>query len=67
MACYLYIIRSEVKKTFYTGVTEDLDQRIISHNTSPGGYTRKFRPWKLVYYHSFPSCEQARKAEAILK
>jgi putative endonuclease len=67
MSCYLYIIRSEVKETYYTGVSENIDQRLISHNTSPGGYTRKYRPWKIVYQHAFPTCDQARLAEKVIK
>ena len=67
VGCYLYILRSELKETYYTGVSENTGTRIVPHNTSLGGYTQKYRPWILVYRHKFPSREQALAAERIVK
>ena len=67
MSCYLYIMRSEIKETYYTGISESTSTRVVSHNTSPGGYTQKYRPWKLAYKKQFDTKEQARAAERIIK
>jgi len=47
---YVYILQCR-DKTFYTGVTTDLNRRLEEHNTSILGakYTRGRRPVKLVY------------------
>ena len=51
---YLYIVECS-DGTFYTGVTNNLERRILEHNTgtSEKAYTFKRRPVKLVYSNSF--------------
>ncbi len=50
MACWrLYIVKC-ADKTLYTGITNNLKQRIKAHNSGKGAkYTRGRRPVKLVY------------------
>lgn len=57
---HVYILRC-VDGTFYTGITTDLERRLVEHNSSVKGakYTRGRRPVELVY-----SCESANKSEA---
>jgi putative endonuclease len=47
---YVYILECK-DKTFYTGITTDLERRIKEHNNSLLGakYTKSRRPVKLVY------------------
>ena len=53
MAHYLYILRSQIKQTYYTGVSNNPDRRRFFHNTDSKGYTRRFRPWELsIIYDS---------------
>jgi putative endonuclease len=51
---YVYIVRCN-DNTLYTGITKDLNRRLLEHNSGPKGarYTRARRPVALVY------CEQA--------
>lgn len=65
---YLYIIKC-ADKTLYTGITTDLDRRILEHNSSSLGakYTHTRRPIKLVYVKKFKNRSSASKAEAKIK
>ncbi|MCD4762373.1 GIY-YIG nuclease family protein [bacterium] len=58
---YVYILKCK-DKTFYTGITKDLDKRVKEHNSSVLGakYTRGRRPVKLVY-----SCKRKDKSRAL--
>ena len=56
-------------KSFYCGVTTDLDRRIDEHNTKKKGakYTKSRRPVTLFFTQEFPSRSAALKAEAAFK
>ncbi|MFU8813090.1 MAG: GIY-YIG nuclease family protein [Balneolaceae bacterium] len=67
MKTTLYILQSQTKHTYYIGVTQNLEQRLQSHNTSAKGYTRNHRPWNVVYQIDFESKEKAKNAETVIK
>ena len=67
MACYLYILRSQIKETYYYGSSHDPQQRLPHHNAESKGYTRRYRPWQIVYQHEFPTRNQAEAAERVVK
>ena len=47
---YIYILFSENSGYYYTGHTDDPEKRLSQHNSDEKNtFTRKFRPWKLVY------------------
>jgi putative endonuclease len=64
---YVYILKCN-DDSYYTGVTNDLDRRIIEHNTGlvPGCYTWKRRPLELVWADCF-SPNQAIAIEKQIK
>jgi len=58
----VYVLYSDAFDKHYTGFTSRLEARIQSHNALSGkGYTRRFRPWRLIYQKEF-----AVKSEAML-
>lgn len=65
---FLYILRC-ADRTFYTGITTDLERRLEEHNASARGakYTRGRRPVKLVYSRRFRTRSAASVAEAQVK
>jgi len=68
MEYYLYILRSEVKETYYIGLSNNPERRLHFHNTDDRkAHTSRFRPWKLVYSHAFDSKENAMAAEQKVK
>ncbi len=65
---YVYVIRSvERPDQDYTGVTSNLRQRIIDHNAHKSVHTRKFAPWRLIWYSAFPDKFRALEFETYLK
>lgn len=65
---YLYILEC-ADTTLYTGITVDLERRVMEHNISKTGakYTKARRPVKLVYSKKFRNRSLASKAEIRLK
>jgi putative endonuclease len=57
---HVYILYSERIDRYYVGRTENIEKRIEDHNAGRSTYTRRGRPWRLVYQEEFE-----RKAEAI--
>lgn len=55
--------------TFYVGCTNNLDLRLIQHNTSKLGahYTKIRRPVVLKYSESFKTLSEARSRESEIK
>lgn len=51
--------------TLYTGITKDIEKRIIQHNSNHIGakYTKGRRPVKLVYFEASDSRSNALKRE----
>jgi putative endonuclease len=68
MRYFVYILEC-ADKTLYTGITNDLEKRLKSHNTSKTGakYTRSRRPVTLKYQESCATKGLALKREATLK
>ena len=66
---YIYILRC-VDGTFYTGITNNLEKRIQTHNTSDklgAKYTRMHRPVTLVYTETCNNRSEATKREHAIK
>ncbi|MDB5204206.1 MAG: endo/excinuclease domain protein [Candidatus Taylorbacteria bacterium] len=68
MNYFVYILEC-ADKTLYTGTTNDLEKRILSHNTSKTGakYTRGRRPVTLKYFEDCGTKGNALKREATIK
>jgi len=65
---YVYVLYSLKSKRLYTGSTEDLRHRLKEHNDGIGGeYTKKNRPFVLVYYEAFIHKSDASKQEKFYK
>ena len=65
---HVYMVRCS-DGTLYTGITNNLEKRIESHNSEKDGarYTRSRRPVKLVYAEQAGSRSAAAKLEYQLK
>ncbi len=65
---YVYILTSvRDPRRHYTGLTEDLEARLISHNSGQLPSTAKFKPWRLETAIAFRSRQKARAFETYLK
>ncbi|MBP6432436.1 MAG: GIY-YIG nuclease family protein [Ferruginibacter sp.] len=65
---FVYIVEC-ADKSYYTGVTNDIDRRIWEHNNDVNAlaYTYKRRPVLLKYYQRFQDINQAIAWEKQLK
>lgn len=67
MAAYAYILEC-ADGTFYTGWTNDLQQRLRAHNGGRGAkYTRSRLPVKLRYFEEFADKTEAQSREWHIK
>lgn len=64
---YVYIIKGLKFDEKYTGYTTNLPARLKKHNYGGVSHTKKFKPWKLVFYSAFASEEKAIQFEKYLK
>ncbi len=64
---YVYVLRSESNGYLYIGKTSDLKRRYIEHQKGISGFTKKFAPWKLIYYEAHTDAKDAARREGYLK
>ena len=65
---YVYVLVSENNKTIhYTGITQDLQARLIKHNQGLCAPTTKHRPWRIQTVMAFDSKAKPRAFEKYLK
>jgi len=64
---YVYILKSINYNEIYTGSTNDLKRRLVEHNNGNEISTKRYKPWRLIYYEAFSSEKDAREREMKLK
>ena len=65
---YVYLIKSvNFPNQKYIGITDNLKERLGTHNSGGSVHTKSYRPWKLVMYIAFQNEETARDFEKYLK
>ena len=65
---YVYILQSELDLShYYTGITNNVENRLAKHNSGAVKHTAKFRPWRLKTYIAFTDTDQAVAFEKYLK
>jgi putative endonuclease len=64
---YVYILKCN-DGTLYTGITNDLDKRVSSHNKGTGAkYTKTRTPVEIVYHEEATDRSEASKRECQIK
>ncbi len=65
---FVYILSNENRTTFYIGVTNNLERRMLEHKTNQGSiFTKKYNLTDLMYFEHIPDIEQAIEREKQLK
>ncbi|HEV7780372.1 MAG TPA: GIY-YIG nuclease family protein [Chitinophagaceae bacterium] len=67
---YIYIVTNPTRKVLYTGVTNDLAQRLAEHWMNRGGletFAGKYFCYNLVYYEQFKYINDAIAREKEIK
>jgi putative endonuclease len=64
---FLYILYSKSLNEYYVGISNNPQRRLFYHNMSHKGWTRRGRPWKLMFTKQFDSKQLAESWEAWIK
>jgi putative endonuclease len=64
---FVYIIFSEVSSKYYTGQTNNIDDRLKRHNSGLSLSTKSCKPWVLIYYVEFNTRSEAMILEHKIK
>ncbi len=65
---YVYLLQSTSHLSQkYIGYTENLKQRLATHNSGNSPHTSKYIPWEITSYHAFADQSKAQAFEQYLK
>lgn len=64
---YNYVLQSIERGEIYVGYTNDLKRRLVEHNKGLNLSTKRYRPWKIIYYEACLTESDARRREGYLK
>ena len=65
---YVYLLQSTSHPDHkYIGYTENLKQRLATHNSGNSPHTSKYTPWEIISYHAFAEKSRALAFESYLK
>jgi len=65
---YVYVLQRGIDPDrFYTGLTDDLRERLRTHNAGRVQHSAKWKPWRLKTYVAFADRSRAAKFERYLK
>jgi putative endonuclease len=64
---YTYVLHSNKFDEIYIGYTSDLKRRLVEHNQGLNISTKRYRPWRVIYYEACMEEQDARRREGYLK
>ncbi len=65
---YVYILQSELdSEHYYSGITDNIVQRLAKHNSGAVKHTAKYRPWRVKTYIVFSDTAKTVEFEKYLK
>jgi len=64
---FIYLLKSDQGEHFYIGYSANLRRRLSEHHQGKVYSTKRFQPWKLVYYEAYLDEVQAKNRELQLK
>lgn len=67
MAWYVYVLSSKIARKSYTGSADNLSRRLKEHNEGKSYYTKRYKPWELIYTEEYLTEHEARMREKYLK
>ncbi|HZK06920.1 MAG TPA: GIY-YIG nuclease family protein [Bacteroidales bacterium] len=62
-----YILQSEKNGRFYVGSSDNLNRRILEHNSGQTKSTKTGKPWKILFSFDFDDSIAGLKAERRVK
>jgi putative endonuclease len=64
---YIYVLHNSLKDFIYIGYSENLKQRISSHNSGKNKSTKAYIPLELIHYEAYKNIKDAKRREEYLK
>jgi putative endonuclease len=64
---FVYILQSEKSQRYYIGSTENVQMRLVRHNTGKVVATKNKGPWNIVYMEEFLTRQSAYGREMEIK
>ena len=64
---YIYCLQSKSAKELYFGYTDNLRRRFKEHNSGLNFSTKRYIPWKIIYYEACLNEADAKRREVYLK
>ena len=64
---YVYVLRSQKDRFFYTGYTKNIQTRLKQHNNGEVASTKLTIPFELVYWEGCLNQQDATRREKYLK
>ena len=64
---YIYILYNKSRDFLYIGYSENLRQRITSHNNGENKSTKPYLPLELIFYEAYRNIKDAKRRELYLK
>ena len=64
---YVYILKSEKNGSYYIGSTNNLERRLMEHNSGKTRSLKYLRPLQLVFKKEYKTLIETRKIERKLK
>jgi len=64
---YVYLLQSLRNGSLYIGCASDLKKRILEHNQNKSYHTKKYAPWRIIYFEGYISKNDAYNREKKLK
>ena len=63
----MYILQSSTSGRYYVGHTDEISRRLTEHNLGMAKYTRREKPWKIVYVENYATRSAAMRRELEIK
>jgi|SRR5437588_9440856 len=65
---FVYVLWSASGERFYTGISDEPRQRLQQHNSGElDSWTKRYRPWELLFQEKHSGYTEARRRELELK
>lgn len=64
---YVYVLKSLIKNITYSGHTINVEERLKQHNNGNNSFTKKYKPWTIIYRENYDTEDKAIKREKYLK
>ena len=64
---FVYVIKNQKNKFRYVGITDNLERRLLDHNSGKNDSTSFYKPFDLIYTEKYQDYKEARNREKFLK